>query len=249
MIWPSRPLLLLATLGLAAGLGGGPAPAAGFWRNLEIEAAFEQGYVAYGSLADFTNVDEPNIGEGLTVPEEWLFELEDESATGFRVALRLHPDVEVSWSHLISNTRYRISKDGVALETDPVVTTISTAIPAVDTRLDMITLGIRISRFELAQIVPLVRIGVGWALTSQQGPLRFTGLPVAIGEVVTSLDRDYSDSDLALETSIGAEWRWRFLSVGAELRGVHWRWDAGLDVVPPKVVHSFLPVLRIGVAY
>jgi hypothetical protein len=245
-------LLRLSSASLALALltvTAAPGPAGAFWRNLKLEAAFEQAYVAYGSLADFTNVVEPSLGEGLTVPEDWLFELEDETATGFRLAVRLHRDLEISWSHLISNTRYRISRDGVALRTDPEVTAISTSIPAVDTRFDMITLGMRISRLQTANIVPLVRLGVGWVLTSQQGPLRFTGLPVSLDEVVTSLDRDYSDSDVALEASVGAEWRWRFVSVGVEMRTVHWRWNTGLDFIPSRVVHSFLPMLRIGVAY
>jgi hypothetical protein len=244
-------LLALSTCFLAS---AGPArdAHAGLLGEVHLLAGIEHGPVWFGDLSRYTR-EVPAFPTD--VRQDWRIDLADEAVTGFRVGLAKGEQVDLVWSRFTAHSRYRVYIDGVEFTPDQQRTDLFLP-QGVDMRFDSISLGARILSWRLSlarrlTVVPLLRGGFGWVLTSQSGPVALALLPT----------QNFSDSDKMLEASAGLELRAGPaeilgqsvgpLVVGGELRTFHYRWDARdpNDYFPPHTAHAIMLALRLGLAF
>jgi hypothetical protein len=201
-------------------------PASAMWRNLELVGAAEGGYVWFDDLANYVGY-QPS--QPIDQPLPLRYTLADGSITGFRLGLAVHSQLEILWSRLWSSSRARVFADGQELVSNPDAVP-AVLLPDVDVRIDMITLGYRIAQLEYFHVAPVVRLGYGWVLTSQSEDIVLPGRVPA----------NYSDSDKALEASLGLTWRWKAMELGAEFRSFHWRWDPEDALIPARNTRAWM---------
>lgn len=231
-------LLLSALLWLAAS----PASAAPSWAwPPKLELAGEFAGVSYGNLADFTGY-RPTADDQLDEPREYRFGYENGSLAGFRVGLRLHPELVLSWSRLYGDTRYEVEIDGqVQIHQPDGLPPVQ--LPDVELRADWISLALSSSRLRWNGVQPVLRLGYGWLLQSQRAR---PDQEDADFQLLGRPPRNYSDSDRGIEAGLGLRWRWRALRVGAELRSFHWRYAPDDPFVPEKTAHLWAGSLSAG---
>jgi hypothetical protein len=216
--------LLLASPGLVhAGLLPFRIEAAGEWANLRFSPLAE-----YSRFATGLNGDRD---------EQREIRFDDTDVRGFRVGISPHPDFEFGWSRLLGVTNYEFSVDGV-----PSIHGDDSAGPAVllgrvDLRFDLISVRLRPSRFKLGPIRPVLGLGYGWVLQSQQNAFR----------PPNSLPVDYSDSDKAVEATLGLRGEWSRFHGGAQLRSVHWNWNTEDPKIPEHTTHAWSFGLWFGI--
>jgi len=205
--------------------------------DIELGAAVEQGYLHFGSLARFTGYHATR-GDRLDQPQQLQADLRDEAITGWRISLVLRRQLELEWSRFTAHSRYEFSVDGQPSQNDPTGVP-AVQLPAVDVRLDLITLGLRPARLERFGVAPVGRLGFGWTLQSPDGPVQFP----------SRLPGDYSRSAKTLEATVGLEGRWSLVRAGAELRSFHWTFDPPSDFVPRQNTHDWMTSLWLGAIF
>lgn len=229
-----------------------PAARAGVLGRIHLQASFEAADFGFADLARWTR----------TVPDfptdrgqDWRLDLEDVGATGFRAGLLLDDRAELTWTRLSAKSRYHAFIDGQ--EVTPDQEGLALYLPeSVDVRFDAVSFGLRLTELRVRPtrrltIDPVARVGYGWVLTSQSGPMALGLLP----------PQNFSDSDKLVEfsaglvvragpaeilgTSIGP------LEVGGELRTFHFRWDAEdpNDYFPARTTSAIAWTARVGLVF
>lgn len=207
------------------------------WGPFRLGFAGETSHVVFDELTEFTGFVQGASGQ----PDraEFLrYELEDTPMHGFGVHLELGEEFRLSWSRQTGKTRLAAIRDGVDIQdnpnSDPPIT-----IPAIDLRVDLISLSYHPRVLHWRGLAPYLRAGYGWILTRQDRPFRPT---------TDRLPLDYGDSDGTTEVTLGLEWRWRFVRVGGELRTLHWRWNPEDPRTPERTTHALAPVAWLGLS-
>lgn len=239
-----RAAFLLPPILLGLLVAAPPAAAAPSWLwPPPLELAGELASADYGTLADFDAHREGSVGGSLDRPRNYRYGYEGGQLSGFRLGLRLHPQLVLRWSRLYGESRYEASVDGQPLAHDPGGLP-PVQLPDVDLRADWITLAMSSSRLEWKGVQPVLQLGYGWLLQSQQArPDQARAQFQPLGRP----PRNYSDSDRGIEVGAGLRWRWRALRVGADLRSFHWRWAPDDQYVPERTVHLWAGSLWAGV--
>ncbi len=211
----------------------GPGRSEAGWLPFRIETSGEWASVRFSPLASYSRF----ATEEGDRPQEREIRFDDTDLRGFRVGISPHPDIELGWSRLFGITNYEVDVNGVgAIHGD------DSAGPAIllgrlDLRFDLISLRLRPSKLAWGPVRPVIGLGYGWVLQSQQNPFR----------PPNSLPVDYSDSDKAVEATLGVESGWKIFRGGAQLRSVHWRWDSEDPKIPAKTTHAWQFGLWFGV--
>jgi hypothetical protein len=229
-----------------------PAARAGVLGRLHLQGSVEFADFHFADLARWTR----------TVPDfptdsgqEWRLDLEDVGTTGFRVGLLLDDRAELTWSRFLAHTRYRAYIDGQ--EVTPDLEGPALFLPeSVDMRFDAVSFGMRLTELRVRAsrwltVDPVARLGYGWVLTSQSGPIALGLLP----------EQNFSDSDKMVELSAGLVVRAGPaeilgtsvgpIEVGGELRSFHFRWDAEdpNDYFPARTTYAIAWTARVGLVF
>ncbi len=204
--------------------------------DFAVIAEGEYGRLHVGDLVAFTGyqMTPPDL---LDEPIDYRYALDDATPAGFRLGLRFRRQLDVVWARSWANTCYRVWVDGEEQTADPEGGGI--LLPDVDLRLDLITVAWRVESLRWKGLAPLVRLGMGWILLSQDGDFRPPHHPAV----------DNSDSDIMVDLGGGFEWRWKSLQLGAELQGLLFRWESDDDQVPASSVWAWMASMRAGVAF
>lgn len=199
-----------------------------------VELSGEWSFSRFTPLADYTRFED----SGGDRPQARKVEYDDTWLRGFRLGLAPHRDVEIAWTRLWGTSNYDLEIDGETQVHGDDSDGPAILLSRLDLRFDLVSVRLRPKALEFGPLRPVFGLGFGWVLQSQQGPFRPPDFLAA----------DYSDSDKALEATIGLETRWRFLQGGAQLRSVHWRWDSGDPRIPEQGTHSWQFGIYLGAA-
>jgi hypothetical protein len=205
--------------------------------DFDAIAEYETGFMQFGNLADFTGyrfTADDEIDEVRT----YQYKLRDETMRGFRMGLRFRKQLDLVWSRLWCDSAYQVWMDGEEVADDPDAA-ISSQLPEVEVRLDMLILAWRMESYRFGAFVPTLRAGYGWTLMSQQGPFQLPYRP----------EVDNSQSADTFELAAGLEGNWRIFQVGTEIRGFTFRWESEDINVPASQVWSWMWSLRVGLAF
>ncbi len=233
---PSRPSCLHGALALAVIVACvvSARDATAGWPRPHLSLGGVVGQASFGNLVDFLAF-QPN-GNG---PETIRAQYADADFRGFRVGLRLHPDLEVTWTRQTGDSRYRYWLDGVEA-VDGLQDGVEVRLAPVDLRVDVLGFTFRPQAWRRWGIGPVLNAGMGWIDQRAQGdfrpPQQFFGL-------------DWDDTDLLGAIGLGLEGRWHFLRAALEWNTLHWRFEPADGRFPRETVHATLPSLRIELVY
>jgi hypothetical protein len=199
---------------------------------------YEHGTMYFGDLADFTGYRYTADGQ-LDAERTYRYKLSDEPMNGFRLGLRFRGQLDFVWSRLWASSGYQVWLDGEPVQNSEPGSPLKVELPAVDVRMDMLTLAWRVKSVEESAISPTLRIGYGWTLLSQQGSFQAPFRPPV----------DDSQSDDTFELAAGVEGKWKLVQAGMELRGFTFRWDSEDANVPSSQVWNWMWSLRVGLVF
>jgi hypothetical protein len=188
-----------------------------------FEASGEWAHLKFSHLAEYSRYA---VGDR---DEQRLIRYRPTDARGFRAGISPHSGLEIGWTRLFATTYYEVDVDGVPVIDGDDSNGPPALLGRVYLRFDMISLRFRPARLAVGPVRPVFGVGFGWVLQSQQSTFR----------PPNSLPVDYSDSDKAIEATVGLRYEVSRLSAGAQLRTVHWNWDSGDPKIPAQTTHSW----------
>jgi len=148
--------------------------AAAAWGPFRVGVSGETGRLVFDELSEFTGFVEGASGQP-DRSENLRYELEDTGVDGFALQVELGDEFRLSWSRQTGKSRLAAIIDGVDIQDDPNADPVIT-IPAVELRVDLISLSYHPRRLRWHGLGPYLRAGYGWVLTHRQPlPARLRG--------------------------------------------------------------------------
>lgn len=205
--------------------------------DLKVLLEYEYGHFDPSDLANFSSYRIRGTGR-LDSYRDYRYALSSESTNGFRLGIRLRDQLDLYWTRMAADSRYRVWVDGEEQISDPNgVPRVN--LPKVHVRQDILSAGWHFRSLQWQRITPTAHAGIGWTLTSQDGEFQSTYRPPV----------DNSDSRLTLELGGGLDWNWRKLEIGIDLRASTFRWVSKDDQVPASQIWTWMGSLHGGILF